>query len=82
MDVILKEDVNKKSPRARILRGYLEFIDGKVYFAEKSFQGNGILSSFIECDCFAEIPAGSEEVEAGTILKAYRVGSIFGSIGE
>ncbi|NLW42991.1 MAG: molybdopterin molybdotransferase MoeA, partial [Tissierellia bacterium] len=82
IDVILKEDVNKKSPRVRILRGYLEFINGKVYFAEKSFQGNGILSSFIECDCFAEIPAGSYEVKAGTILKAYRVGSIFGSIGE
>ena len=67
IDVILKEDVNKKSPRVRILRGYLEFINGKVYFAEKSFQGNGILSSFIECDCFAEIPAGSYEVKAGTI---------------
>lgn len=82
IDVILKEDVNKKSPRVRILRGQLEFIDGKVYFAEKTFQGNGILSSFIDCDSFAEIPGGSGEVKAGTILKAYRVGSIFGSIGE
>lgn len=82
IDVILKEDMNKKSPRVRILRGNLEFKDGKIYFAEKTYQGNGVLSSFIDCDCFAEVPAGSKELKAGTILKAYRVGSIFGNIGE
>ncbi len=82
IDVILKEDMNKKSPRVRILRGHLEFEDGKVYFSEKTYQGNGVLSSFIDCDCFAEVPAGSKELKAGTVLKGYRVGSLFGNIGE
>lgn len=82
IDVILKEDMKKKSPRLRILRGHLEFEAGKVYFVEKDYQGNGVLSSFIDCDCLAEVPAGSPPMEKGSILKACRVGSLFGNIGE
>lgn len=82
LKLILKKDLNKKSPRVRFLRGKLEIEDGKAYFIEKSEQGNGVLSSFIDCDVLVEIPWGSEEIKAGTLVTGYRVSSIFGSIGE
>lgn len=83
ISLTLKYPVDKKSRRVRILRGNLEFDqNGKGYFVEKQDQGNGVLSSFINCDLLGEIPAGSNEVNSGEIIKCYKVDSIFGSIGE
>lgn len=82
VNVFLKEDLDKNSPAVRLLRGQLEIDNGKVYFAENKEQGNGVVSSFVKCDAFAEIPMGSKAVSAGTLVKAYRVGSLFGSVGE
>lgn len=82
IDVILKKTLNKKSPAFRLLRGKLEFEGGYVYFSENQEQGNGVVSSFVDCDALAEIPMGSPPQEAGTLLKAFRVGSLFGNIGE
>lgn len=82
IDVYLREGLKKKSPAVRLLRGRLEFSEGKVYFKENAEQGNGVVSSFVDCDALAEVPMGTPPLVAGTMLKAYRVGSLFGNIGE
>ena len=82
IDVFLAEDLNKKSPAVRLLRGRLEFDGGRVEFRENREQGNGVVSSFVGCDAFAEIDMGSDPLPAGTLVKAYRVSSLFGSNGE
>lgn len=79
---ILSKDFKKKSPRLRMLRGSLVYENGQVYFEEKLEQGNGVLSSFIDCDVFGEIPAGSMELKRGTLIKCYFVADIFGDSGE
>lgn len=69
----LKEPLPKKSPCLRLLRGHLEIADGKAFFAENSGRGNGNLSSFENCDLIGFVPAGSGELPAGTMIKAYRL---------
>jgi len=69
----LKEPLPKKSPCLRLLRGHLEIMDGKAFFAENSGRGNGNLSSFEHCDMIGFVPAGSGELPAGTLIKACRL---------
>jgi molybdopterin molybdotransferase len=56
-----------------MLRGRLEIRDGKAYFTENAGQGNGIVSSLVGCDLLGEIPAGSPQLPAGTMIRAYRI---------
>jgi molybdopterin molybdotransferase len=69
--VFLKEGVQKKSVKTRLLRGSLSIEDGKAFFIENSGQGGGDISSLNNCDLIAEIPAGSPELGAGASVKAY-----------
>lgn len=63
----LANDFLKKSPVRRIVRGCY---DGKqVYVSEK--QGNGQLQGGIGCNCLLDIPAGSESLKAGDIVKIF-----------
>lgn len=73
IDAFLKEPLKKASPKQRIVRGRLEIIDGKAYFAENEGQGNGAVSSLVGCDLLGEIEAGSPPLPAGTKIKAYRL---------
>lgn len=73
IDAFLKEPLKKASPKLRIVRGRLEIIDGKAYFAENEGQGNGAVSSLVGCDLLGEIEAGSPPLPAGTKIKAYRL---------
>ncbi len=73
VDVILKEPLMKASPKLRLLRGRLEIVDGKAYFAENEGQGNGAVFSLVDCDLIGEIEAGSSPLPAGTVIKAYRI---------
>jgi molybdopterin molybdotransferase len=70
---LLKEPLIKASPKLRLLRGRLEILDGRAYFAENEGQGNGSVSSLVDCDLLGEVPAGSPPLQAGTKIKAYRV---------
>ena len=70
---LLKEAYGKASSKLRIIRGRLEILDGKAYFVESSGQGNTVLSSMVDCDLLAEIPAGSPPLEAGTLVTVYRI---------
>jgi molybdopterin molybdotransferase len=73
ISVALKEPYRKDSPKLRVLRGRLEIIDSRAYFAESSRQGSEAVSSLAGCDLLGEIPMGSQPLPAGTIIKAYRI---------
>ena len=73
IDVMLKEAYKKNSPKLRILRGRLEIIDSRAYFAESSSQGSEAISSFTGCDLLGEIPMGSPPLPAGSVIKAYMI---------
>ena len=72
-DVVLAEDFNKKSKATRFLRGSLDLTDGCVKMHISGEQGNVIISSMIGCNVFAIVPAGSDSLKAGTVLKGFMV---------
>jgi molybdopterin molybdotransferase len=63
----------KKSGTTRILRGKLVFTEGKACLAIDEKQGNSVLSSAIGADLLAVIPAGSGPMEAGSVLRGFRI---------
>ena len=73
IEVFLKYPFSKLSERSRLLRGQLEIIGGKAYFAEYGAQGGGEISSFVVADLLAEIAADSSPLPAGTLVKAWRL---------
>ena len=73
ISVALKDQFKKDSPKLRILRGKLEVIDSRAYFAESDSQGSEAVSSLTGCDLLGEIPMGSPPLPAGAIIKAYRI---------
>lgn len=77
ISMICAEGFAKKSPGYRLLRGHLDYQAGQVLFYENSGQGNGVLSSFVDCEAFLEIPPGGP-VEAGAVLSGYLTSELFG----
>ena len=73
IQVQLKKPLKKASPQMRFLRGHLSVEGGTAFFLENRSQGNGSVSSLLQCDLLAEIPAGSPPLDAGTMVKAYRI---------
>jgi molybdopterin molybdotransferase len=73
IEVTIKNDFKKASPRRRFLRGRLVLENGMAFMETTGNQGNGVLRSLVGCDLLAEIPAGSGPVKAGTKLTAYRI---------
>lgn len=72
--VELGEDFVKKSPQTRLIRGKLDFVNGKTVMHITGEQGNGILHTMIGCNVLGLIPGGSGPVPAGTVLDAYYLG--------
>jgi molybdopterin molybdotransferase len=70
----LAEDFKKKSKQPRLLRGKLEFQEGKVYFRHAKQQGNGALHTMAGANAIAEIEAGASPLPKGSELKAYYIG--------
>lgn len=73
IEVVLKNDFHKKSPCTRFLRGTADFSSGRVEMAVPKDQGNVVLSSTIGCDIMAIVPADSDKLPAGTILKGFLI---------
>ena len=71
--VRLASEMKKSSPKKRIVRGFLKIEGGEAFFVENAGQGGGDISSLVDCDLLAEIPAGSPPLPAGALVKAYRV---------
>ena len=72
-EVYLRKGTIKENPRLRLIRGYLEIEEGKAWFVENEGQGGGDISSLINCDLLCEIPEGSPQLPAGSLVKAYRL---------
>jgi len=73
IDVTLKKDFRKSSPRRRFLRGKMVLENGSIYMDLIEGQGNGVLHSMEGCNLLAEIPAKSGPVKAGDKLSAYLI---------
>jgi len=71
IQVRLLEDFTKKSPNRRILRGRMVVKNGEAYFALSGRQASGMTSAMRQCQLLGEIAAGTEALEAGTIIFAY-----------
>jgi len=71
IEVTLKKDFRKPSPRRRFLRGRMLYENSMVIMESTGEQGNGVLRSMLGCDILAEIPEKSGPVKAGEKLTAY-----------
>ena len=69
--VILADRFGKRSPSNRLLRGFMELGDGTVRMRLSTGQGNAMISGLIGCNIAALIPAGSDAIEAGTVLQGF-----------
>lgn len=68
-EAVLADDFPKKSKGRRFIRGRFE--NGKVYLP--SNHGSGSLYSAMECNCFVDIPAGSDELASGARVKVFHI---------
>lgn len=71
IELTLAAPFEKRSRTARLLRGVLEIDGGRAMLRLPGDQGNGVISSMIGCNAMAVVPAGSEPLSAGTILKGF-----------
>lgn len=66
---VLLNDINKKSPQNRFIRGKLVYNDAKQCVEITQVKsGNGILSSTINSNCLIEIPKGNNGIKSGTLV--------------
>jgi molybdopterin molybdotransferase len=63
---ILATSFNKYSPRRRFLRA--KYAGGQVHIPSTHHQSS-VLSSMIDCNCFIDIPAGTESIEKGSTVQ-------------
>ncbi len=73
---VLMDNFQKKSPKRRLLRGALFIDKGQISIKLTGIQKNTALSSMIGCNIIADVPAGSEALKKGQVLKAYLVDAI------
>lgn len=73
LEVVLKKDFRKASPKRRFLRGKLVYQEGITFMDNTREQDNGILSSLNGSNLLAEIPAGSSPLKSGEKLTAYLI---------
>ncbi|MBU3156547.1 gephyrin-like molybdotransferase Glp [Clostridium estertheticum] len=71
--ITLANDFPKRSPKTRLLRGKLELDSGQIRMRIPENQKNGVLHSMIGCNVLAVVPAGSQALAKGTVLKAYLI---------
>lgn len=71
INLTLGNAFTKRSPKTRIIRGILNLSSGHAVMNVPSEQGNGVLSSMSGCNVMAVIPAGSERLSEGTMLKGF-----------
>ena len=71
IELTLAAPFEKRNRTTRLLRGVLEIDGGRAMLRLPGDQGNGVISSMIGCNAMAVVPAGSEPLSAGTILKGF-----------
>ena len=61
--------LKKRAGRLEFQRGIISNANGETVVRSTGAQGSGILSSMGEANCFIELPAEMEKVEAGEWVK-------------
>ncbi|MDD4715703.1 MAG: molybdopterin molybdotransferase MoeA [Oscillospiraceae bacterium] len=61
----------KESPYGRLIRGRLVIVDGIACFDPLPSQGNGAVTSLLNCDLIADIPRNTAAIAKGTVVEAY-----------
>ena len=73
LTLTLKSAFPKPSRGVRLLRGRLDLTGGRAELALPAGQGNVVLSSAVDADAMAIVPAGSGPLAAGTQLRGFRI---------
>ena len=73
IQVRLAQAFPKKSPGRRFIPGRLTIVEGQACISLSQRQANGMLSHLDGCDLIGEIPPGSPPMEAGGVIRAYRL---------
>lgn len=67
---LLQQDFNKKSVNRRFIRGHFSYTEnGAIVNLTTSTQGNGILSSTLNSNCFIDVPANSSSLHKGEMVQ-------------
>jgi molybdopterin biosynthesis enzyme len=69
----MESSYHKPCRKTRLLRGQLVISQGKALFRPTDNDKNSRLSPLLNCDVIGELPAGSSGIEAGELIRAWRV---------
>jgi molybdopterin molybdotransferase len=72
-ELAMESDYNKPCRKTRLLRGRLVISEGRALFRPTDNDKNSRLSPLLGCDVIGELPAGSSGIEAGKLIRAWRV---------
>jgi molybdopterin molybdotransferase len=72
-ELAMESDYNKSCRKTRLLRGRLVISEGRALFRPTDNDKNSRLSPLLGCDVIGELPAGSSGIEAGKLIRAWRV---------
>ncbi len=67
----LAQTCHKTCKNPRILKGHTEISDGVIRFAAHEGQLNGMQTSFLYMDSFAELPPTDKAIEAGSMVRVF-----------
>ena len=72
-ELAMESAYHKPCRKMRLLRGKLVILEGRALFRPADNDKNSRLSPLVNCDVIGELPAGSSGIEAGELIRAWRV---------
>jgi molybdopterin molybdotransferase len=72
-ELAMESSYHKPCRKTRLLRGQLVISEGRALFRPTDNDKNSRLSPLLNCDVIGELPAGSSGIEAGELIRAWRV---------
>ena len=69
----LKNGFKKSGKGTRLIRGYLDIINGEAILDASDRQGNVVISSVIGCNAYGIIEAGRGPLNAGDVIEGFIV---------
>ena len=72
-ELAMESAYHKPCRKMRLLRGKLVILEGRALFRPADNDKNSRLSPLVNCDVIGELPAGSSGIEAGELIRAWRI---------
>jgi len=72
-ELVMESAYSRPCRKTRLLRGQLVISEGKALFRPTDNDKNSRLSPLLNCDVIGELPAGSDGIDAGELIRAWRV---------